>query len=160
MEFLAALQRPRPAQRRQPGPKRLARPQVRIQLPAPQQARRQVRLWQDQPLRTPQKGGEHTRAPPPQPEPQRSKRVKQLLRAFPNEPLNERQVANKSRRSQLRQVVAAKLERDLKVRPKPSELQLKGRPRARKQRDPLGSGREVAKAPAHLNDNKTNQFLV
>ena len=97
---------------------------------------------------------------PPQPEPQRSKPVKQLLRVFPNEPLNERQVANKSRRSQLRQVVAAKLERDLKVRPKPSELQLKGRPRARKQRDPLGSGREVAKAPAHLNDNKTNQFLV
>ena len=96
----------------------------------------------------------------PQREPQRSKRVKQLLRAFPNEPLNERQVANKSRRSQLRQVVAAKAERDLKARPKLSELQMKERPRAKKQKGPLGTGREVAKAPAHLNDNKTNQFLV
>ena len=95
---------------------------------------------------------------PPQPEPQRSKRVKQLLRAFPSEPLNERRVGNKSRRSQLRQVVAAKQERDLKVRPKLSELQLKERPRARKQRGPLVSGREVAKAPVHLNDNKNNQF--
>jgi len=42
--------------------------------------------------------------------------VKQLLQAFPSEPVNERRVRNKSRRSQLRQVVAAKPERDLKVR--------------------------------------------
>ena len=42
--------------------------------------------------------------------------MKQLLRAFPSEPVNERRVRNKSRGSQLRQVVAAKPERDLKVR--------------------------------------------
>src|SRR4029077_17598355 len=47
---------------------------------------------------------------------QQSGHVKQLLRAFPSELLNERRVRNKSRGSQLRQVVAAKPERDLKVR--------------------------------------------
>ena len=114
---LAVLQRLQPAK-----PPQLARRQrlARQQVPtrqAQQQARRQVRRRQDQPLRTPQKGGEHTRVRPPQPEPQRSKRGKQLLRAFPSEPVNERRVRNKSRRSQLlRQVVAAKPERDLKVR--------------------------------------------
>lgn len=159
LEFLAVLQRPQPAQPRQLARRqRLARQQVRILQQAQQQARRQVRRWQDQPLRTPQKGGEHTRVRPPQPEPQRSKRVKQLLRAFPSEPLNERRVRNKSRQSQLRQVVAAKPERDLKVRPKLSELQLKERPRARKQRDQLGSGHEVAKPRVHRNDHKNNQF--
>ena len=158
LEFLAALQRPQPAQPRQPArPQRLAQQQVRIRQQA-QQARRQVRRWQDQPLRTPQKGGEHARAPPPQPEPQRSKRVKQLLQAFPSEPVNERRVRNKSRRSQLRQVVAAKPERDLKVRPKLSELQLKERPRARKQRAQLESGHELAKLRVHRNDHKNNQF--
>ena len=117
LEFLAVLQRPQPAQPRQLArPQRLARQQVRIQRQEQQQARRQVHRWQDQPLRTPQKGGERTRVRPPQPELQRSKRVKQLLRAFPSEPVNERRVRNKSRRSQLRQVVAAKPERDLKVR--------------------------------------------
>jgi hypothetical protein len=53
----------------------------------------------------------------PRPRAQRqSGRVKQLLRAFPSELVNERRVRNKSRGSQLRQVVAAKPERDLKVR--------------------------------------------
>ena len=100
----------------------------------------------------------HTRVRPRQPEPQRSKRVKQLLRAFPSEPLNERRVRNKSRRSQLRQVVAAKPERDLKVRPKLSEFQLKERPRARKHRDQLGSGHEAAKPGLLRNDHNNKQF--
>ena len=161
LEFLAVLQRPQPAQPRQRGrAQRPVRQQVRTQRQARQQARRQVSQCKDRPLPTPQKGEEHIRVRLRPRAQQQSGRVKQLLRAFRSEPLNERPVRHKSRRNQLRQVVAAKLERDLKVRPKPSELQLKGRPRARKQRDPLGSGREVAKAPAHLNDNKTNQFLV
>ena len=159
LEFLAVLQRPQPAQPRQLARvQRRARQQVRTQRQVQQQARRQVRRWQDQPLRTPQKGGEHTRVRPPQPEPQRLKRVKQLLRAFPSEPLNERRVRNKSRRSQRRQVVAAKPERDLKVRPKLSELQLKERPRARKQRDQLGSDHEAGKPVLLRNDHKSKQF--
>jgi hypothetical protein len=151
LEFLAVLQRPQPAQ-----PRQLARPQqqVRTQRQVQQQARRRLRRWQDQPLRTPQKGGEHTRVRPPQPEPQRSKRVKQLLRAFPSEPVNERRVRNKSRRSQLRQVVAAKPERDLKL----SELHRKERPRVRKQRDQRGAGHEVAKPRLRRKDHKNNQF--
>ena len=51
-------------------------------------------------------------------------------------------------------MVAAKLKRDLKQ----SELQLKKRPLARKQRDQLGNGHEVAKPRLHRNDHKNNQF--
>ena len=158
LEFLAVLQRPQPAQPRQLArPQRLARQQVRMRHQA-QQARRQVHPCRDRQLRTPQKGGEHIRVRPPQPEPQRSKRVRQLLRAFPSEPLNERPVRNKSRRSQLRQVVAATLseakpERDQKR----SELHRKGRLQARKQRDPLESGHEVAKPRLHRNDHKNEE---
>src|SRR6185437_1952324 len=110
------------------------------------------------PLPTPQKTEEHIRVRLRPRAQRQSKRVKQLLQAFPSEPVNERRVRNKSRRSQLRQVVAAKPERDLKVRPKLSEFQLKERPRARKQRDQLGSGHEVAKARVHRNDHRNNQF--
>ena len=116
LEFLAVLQRPQPAQPRQLARvQRLARQQVRIQQ-AQQQARREVSRCKGRPLRTPQKAEEHIRVRPRPRAQRRSGRVKQLLRAFPSELLNERRVRNKSRRSQLRQVVAAKPERDLKVR--------------------------------------------
>jgi hypothetical protein len=114
--FLAVLQRPQPAQRRQlVRLQRLARRQVRIQQ-AQQQARRQGSRCKGRPLRTPQKAEEHIRVRPRPRAQRQSERVKQLLRAFPSELVNERRVRNKSRGSQLRQVVAAKPERDLKVR--------------------------------------------
>src|SRR4029077_19472209 len=78
--------------------------------------RRQVRRCKDRPLPTPQKAEEHTQVQLRPRAQRQSGRVKQLLRAFPSELLNERRVRNKSRGSQLRQVVAAKPERDLKVR--------------------------------------------
>ncbi len=117
-EFPAALQRPQPARPRQQQVPRQARELKQAQqLPKPGLHRRHNRQWEPRRVPPPpQKGEEHTRVRPPQPEPQRSKRVKQLLRAFPSEPVNERRVRNKSRQSQLRQVVAAKPERDLKVR--------------------------------------------
>ena len=115
--FPAALQRPQPAQPRQQGQaQRPVRQQVRTQRQARQQARRQVSQCKDRPLPTPQKGEEHIRARLRPRAQQQSGRVKQLLRAFPSELVNERQVRKKSRGSQLRQVVAAKPERDLKVR--------------------------------------------
>ena len=155
LEFLAVLQRPQPAQQRQLARlQRRARQQVRTQRQVQQQARRQVRRWQDQPLRTPQKGGEHTPVRRRLRAQRRSKRVKQLLRAFPSELVNEHRVRNKSRGSQLRQVVAVRPERNRKL----SELQLKERPRARKQRDQPGSGHEVAKPRVHRNDHNNNQF--
>jgi hypothetical protein len=111
-EFPAALQRPQPAPPRQQQVPRQARELKQAQqLPKPGLHRRHNRQWEALHLQI----EEHTRVRPPQPEPQRSKRVKQLLRAFPSEPVNERRVRNKSRGSQLRQVVAAKPERDLKV---------------------------------------------
>ena len=108
--FLAVLQRPQPAQRRQ-----LARQQVGIQQ-AQQQARREVSRCKGRPLPTPQKAEEHIRVRLRPRAQQQSGRVKQLLPAFPSELVNERPVRKKSRGSQLRQVVAAKPERDLKVR--------------------------------------------
>ena len=88
---------------------------MRIQQ-AHQQARRQGSRCKGRPLRTPQKAEEHIRVRPRPRAQRQSERVKQLLRAFPSELVNERRVRNKSRRSQLRQIVAAKPERDLKVR--------------------------------------------
>ena len=117
LEFPAALQRPQPAQPRQRGrPQRPARQQVRTQRQARQQARRQVSQCKDRPLPTQQKGEEHIPVRLRPRARQQSGRVKQLLRAFPSELVNERRVRKKSRGSQLRQVVAAKPERDLKVR--------------------------------------------
>ena len=92
--------------------------------------------------------------------------MKQLLRAFPSELVNEHRVRNKSRGSQLRQVVAAKPERNLKLSElqlkdelqAKDELQLKERPLARKRRNPLESDHEVVKARVHRNDRKTNEF--
>ena len=153
LEFLAVLQRPQAEQPRQRGRlQRLARQQVRTQWQAQQQARRQARRWKDRQLPTPQKGEEHTRMRP-RPRAQRlSWRVKHPLRPLTAEPVvhhqkNERRVRNKSSR---RQVVAAKL--------KLSELQLKERPRVRKQRDQRGAGHEVAKPRLRRKDHKNNQF--
>ncbi len=150
LEFLAVPQRPQAEQ-----PRQRARQQVRTQRLAQQQARGQVRRWKDRRLPTPQKGEEHTRVPPRPRAQRRSGRVKQLLQPLTAEPVlhhqkNERRVRNKSRGR--RQVVAAKLKRNLKL----SELQPKERPRARKQRDQLGSGHEVAKPRLHRNDHKNN----
>jgi len=115
--FLAVVQRPQPAQRRQLARlQRLARQQVQIRRQGQEQARRPVHRCQDRQRRTPQKGGEHTPVRPQPRAQQQSRRVKQLLRAFPSELLNERRVRNKSRGSQRRQIVAAKPERDLKAR--------------------------------------------
>jgi hypothetical protein len=122
----------------------------------------QVSRCKGRPLPTPQKAEEYIRVRL-QPRAQRqSGRVKQLRQPLTAEPVihhqkSGRRVRNKS--SSRRQVVAttpsaAKPERDLKL----AELQLKERPRARKQRDQLGSGHEVAKSRVHRNDHKNNQF--
>jgi hypothetical protein len=84
--------------------------------------------------------------------------VKQLLQPLTAERVlhhrkNERRVRNKSRNRQ-RQVVAAKPKRDLKL----SKLHRKERQRAKKQRDQLGSGHEVAKPRPRRNGHKNNQF--
>ena len=157
LEFPAALRRPQPAQPRQLARlQRLARQQVRIQRQARQQARRQVRRFKGRPLPTPQMAEERTRVRPRPRAQRQSERVKQLLPPLTAEPVlhhlrNERQVRNKS--SSRRQVVAAKLKRNLRL----SELQPKERPRARKQRDQLGSGHEVAKPRLLRNDHKNNE---
>ena len=161
MEFLAVLQRPQAEQPRQRGRlQRLARQQVRTQRQAQQQARRQARRWKDRQLPTPQKGEEHTRVRPRPRAQRRSWRVKHPLRALMAEPVlhhqkNEHRVRNKSR-SRQRQVVPAKPTRDRKL----SKLQLKERPRARKQRDQLGSGHEVAKPRLLQNDHKNNESEI
>ena len=154
LEFLAVLQRPQAEQPPQRGRlQRLARQQVRTQQQARQQARRQVRRRKNR-----RQGEERTRVRLP-PRAQRwPESVKQLLLPLTAEAVlhhqkNERRVRNKNR-SRQRQVVAAKLKRDLKL----SKLQLKDRPRARKQRDQLGSGHEVAKPRLHRNGHKNNQF--
>ena len=163
LEFLAALQRPQPAQPRQQGrAQRPARQQVRTQRQARQQARRQVSRCKDRPLPTPQKTEEHIRVRLRPRAQRQSGRVKQLLRPLTAEvglhhQKSGRRVRNKS--SSRRQVVAttpsaARPERNLKL----AERQLKERPRARKQRDQLERSHEVAKARVHRNDHKNNQF--
>jgi len=151
--FLAVLQRPQPARRQPVQLQRLARQQV-------QQAPRQVHPSQDQPLRTPQKDGEHTPVRPRPQAQQRSGRVKQKLRLLTADLVLHHQKSGRRARnknSSERQVVAA-TPSALKRRRKLSELHRKERARARKQRDQLGSGHEVAKARVHRNDNKNNQF--
>ena len=154
--FLAVLQRPQPAQLQ-----RLARQQVRIRQRV-QQAPRQVLPSQDQPLRTPQKDGEHTPVRPRPQAQQRSGRVKQKLQLLTADLVlhhqkSGRRARNKS--SSERQVVAA-TPSALKRRRKLSELHRKERARARKQRDQLGSGHEVAKARVHRNDNKNKPICT
>ena len=162
-EFPAALQRPQPAQpRRQQGPRQAGELKQARELTRPGLHRRHNRQWEPllHPRRvpTPQQIEEHTRVRRPRPGPQRSGRVKHLPQALTDEAVlhrqkNDRLVRKKSRSSQ-RQVIAAKLKRNLKL----SELHRKERPQARKQRNQRGSGHEVAKPQLHRNDNKKNQF--
>jgi hypothetical protein len=144
--FRRLLQRPQ-AEQRQRGLQRLAQ----------QQAQRHVRRRKDRRLPTPQQGEEHTRVRRQPPAQRRLGRMKQLLQPLTVEPVprhrkNERRV-RKKRRSRQRQGVVAKLKRN----PKLSELHRKERPRARKQRNQLGVGHEVAKPGLLRKDHKNNE---
>jgi hypothetical protein len=124
-EFPAPLQRPQPAQpRRQQVPRQAGELKQAQQLTRPLH-RQHNRQWEplhpakDRRVPTPQQREDHTRVPPPRLAPQRSERVKQLPQPLTVKPVlhrqkNERRGRKKSR-SRQRQVVAAKLKRNLKL---------------------------------------------